>query len=65
MMLIPCTDDCLYQKEGLCTLDHCALPGRPMHGHSCVHYVSVSSVPEDEVPGRYSQPEAASDVGSS
>lgn len=27
MSLIPCTDDCLYQKDGCCNLQHAASSG--------------------------------------
>ena len=61
MNYIPCADNCLYQSDGICTLDHCAAAGQPSLAHPCVHYQPISSSPETAVPGQYSAPEAASD----
>ncbi|MDD6175102.1 MAG: hypothetical protein PUC59_05010 [Firmicutes bacterium] len=42
MNLIPCSEDCLYQADGCCTLETPAqVTGNLAHG--CVHYVSNSS----------------------
>ena len=38
MSLIACTDPCVYQKDGRCTLSRAASPGEP--GQSgCVNFV--------------------------
>lgn len=57
--MIPCTDSCQWQRDGLCTLDTCAAAGQPSAGHPCVHYVPISPAPADAVPPRCSAPAAA------
>ena len=37
MSLIPCTGACIYQKDGLCTLDYAGAKGLPFNG--CVHFI--------------------------
>ena len=62
MLFIPCTDNCLYQSDGMCTLDHCTVPGHPDQSHPCVHYVPVlSPSPAAAKPVQYCGPEKASD----
>ena len=55
MSLIPCTSACVYQQDGLCTLDSAAAAGTPSLGGACVHFI-----PTDEgrlgSPHRYSAP---------
>ena len=55
MSLIPCTSECVYQSEGLCTLDSAAAAGMPALGGACVHFI-----PRDGArlgsPHRYSEP---------
>ena len=38
MSLIPCTDPCIYQREGLCALDRACSAGVPSAG-GCVHFL--------------------------
>jgi len=61
MNFIPCTDSCLYQVDGLCTLDHCTVPGLPNQSHPCVHYLPVNSSPAAAMPGQYSAQAEESD----
>ena len=55
MSLIPCTSQCVYQQDGVCTLDSAAAAGLPALGGACVHFI-----PTDEgrlgSPHRYSEP---------
>ena len=55
MSLIPCTSQCVYQQDGVCTLDSAAAAGLPALGGACVHFI-----PTDEgrlgSPHRYSAP---------
>lgn len=40
MSLIPCTGDCVYQKEGYCSLERAASRGKPERASdNCVHYI--------------------------
>lgn len=39
MSVIPCTQNCLYQKEGLCALEQAMSSGVPSADHPCVNYV--------------------------
>ncbi len=36
-MIIPCSEKCLYQEEGLCTLTQVTSSGTPIDG--CPHYL--------------------------
>ncbi len=38
MTLIPCTDPCIYQQEGLCALDRACSAGLPGTA-GCVHFL--------------------------
>ena len=40
MSLIACTDPCIYQKEGYCSLSRAVSLGTPGRG-GCVHFVPV------------------------
>ena len=42
MSLIPCTDPCVYQREGCCTLDRACSAGEARTG-GCVHFLPRSS----------------------
>ena len=37
MSLIPCTSSCVYQSDGVCTLDSAAAAGVPALGGACIH----------------------------
>ena len=59
MSWIPCTSHCIYQHDGICTLDCVSAAGIPGHGSDCVHYIpklSASGLPSE--PHQYSEPES-------
>ena len=60
--MIPCTSECVYQSDGLCTLDSAAAAGVPALGGACVHFIPVKRL---ESPHRYSERAEAADPGSS
>lgn len=39
MSLISCTGDCLYQRDGYCTLEKALSSGQPTGEVPCVNYV--------------------------
>ncbi len=39
MTLIPCTDLCIYQRDGRCTLSRAGSGGQPEGGSGCVHFL--------------------------
>lgn len=40
MSLIPCTGDCVYQKDGYCGLERAASRGKPSQAiDKCVHFI--------------------------
>jgi hypothetical protein len=39
MSLIACTCDCIYQKDGLCTLERAVSRGVPSGPEACVNYI--------------------------
>ena len=39
MNLIPCTDPCIYQRVGRCTLPRAGSGGAPTGSHGCVHFL--------------------------
>ena len=39
MNLIPCTDPCIYQRDGRCTLPRAGSGGSPTGSHGCVHFL--------------------------
>ena len=43
MSLINCTGDCLYQRDGYCTLGRAMSTGEPSGEHPCVNYIPKSS----------------------
>ncbi len=47
MSLIACTDPCVYQKDGLCSLSRAASPGQAGHG-GCVNFVPLASSPSQQ-----------------
>lgn len=54
--MIPCTSECAYQSDGLCTLDSAAAAGVPALGGACVHFIPAKRL---ESPHRYSERAAA------
>ena len=58
--MIPCTDTCFWQQDGVCTLDtRDNAIGQPSDSHPCLHYVPIVPEPAAATPGRYSPPEEA------
>lgn len=43
MSLIPCTDPCIYQLEGCCTLERACSAGTASPDAGCVHFLPRSS----------------------
>ena len=45
MSLIPCIDNCIYQIDGYCTLEHAASSGAAngYTNHSCAYCVAVNA----------------------
>lgn len=56
--MIPCTSECVYQSDGLCTLDSAAAAGVPALGGACVHFIPSKRL---ESPHRYSERAKAPD----
>ena len=42
MSLIACTDPCVYQKDGYCSLSRSVSGGYPSETRSCVHFLPES-----------------------
>lgn len=40
MYMIPCSDDCVYQKDGYCSLDIPAQVNNVTKKH-CIHYIKI------------------------
>ena len=55
MSLIPCTSQCVYQQDGVCTLDSAAAAGLPALGGACVHFIPTDAGRLGS-PHRYSEP---------
>ena len=62
MSLIPCTSACIYQSDGVCTLDSAAAAGVPALGGACVHFIPADARRLGS-PHRYFEPAANSDQG--
>lgn len=60
MSLIPCTSSCVYQSDGVCTLDSAAAAGMPALGGACVHFIPADARRLGS-PHRYYEPVAAPD----
>ena len=43
MSLIPCTSQCVYQSDGICTLDSAAAAGQPALGGACIHFIPTDA----------------------
>ena len=41
--MIACKDACIYQQEGICTLDHITAPSEQLSPSGCIHYVPLQS----------------------
>ena len=58
--MIPCTDSCRWQQDGVCTLDTCDNAiGQPSASHPCLHYMPTAHVLTAAKLERYSPPEEA------
>ena len=55
MSLIPCTSQCVYQSDGICTLDSAAAAGLPALGGACVHFIPAGAARLGS-PHRYYEP---------
>lgn len=53
--MIPCTSQCIYQSDGLCTLESAAAAGQPALGGACIHFIP-QSVKRFGSPHRYCEP---------
>ncbi len=53
MNLIPCTDDCIYQQEGRCTLARAGSSGMPTKQAGCVHFLPRVSQRKDPLSGGF------------
>ncbi len=62
MSLIPCTSACIYQSDGVCTLDSAAAAGVPALGGACVHFIPADARRLGS-PHRYFEPAVNSDQG--
>ena len=51
MSLIACTDPCVYQKDGYCSLSRAASSGSPVQS-GCVHFVPVQRPAASEQSGQ-------------
>ena len=60
MSLIPCTSRCIYQQDGVCTLDSAAAAGLPALGGACVHFIPADGAQLGS-PHRYFAPELSED----
>jgi hypothetical protein len=48
--LIPCTDPCIYQQEGCCTLSRAVSSGRPAMGQGCIYFLPHSQQRRQRLP---------------
>ena len=63
MSLIPCTSQCVYQQDGVCTLDSAAAAGLPARGGAGVPFIPPAegrrgSPPRYSAPGSDEAPQA-------
>ena len=63
MSYIPCSANCRYQSDGLCSLDHAGAAGAADAEGGCLHFVPASGALRNArfhaAPPRYSTPESA------
>jgi hypothetical protein len=43
MSFIACTDPCVYQKDGYCSLSRAVSGGYPSETQHCVHFLPIST----------------------
>lgn len=48
MSIIACTSDCVYQREGYCTLDRALSCGMPSKADPCVNFIPKSRSAEQK-----------------
>ena len=48
MNFIPCTDPCIYQKDGYCTLSRAGSGGNPSAHKGCVHFLPHAASQENQ-----------------
>ena len=64
MNLIPCSENCAFQNDGLCSLESTSGTVNPQ-SNACIHYLprpaAVRNAQWHEVPPRYFAPESPSD----
>lgn len=58
MSLIPCTSKCVYQSDGICTLNSAAAAGLPSLGGACIHFIPADAARLGS-PHRYCAPGSA------
>ena len=58
MLWIPCTSACIYQSEGVCSLESAAAVGMPSPGGACIHFIPAHPK-RPGLPHRYCGPEGA------
>jgi hypothetical protein len=42
MSFIACTEPCVYQKDGYCSLTRAASCGKAPYSHGCLHFVPTT-----------------------
>lgn len=64
MAYIPCTGKCIYESDGLCTLENVAAAGCPTKENGCAHFIprDISSAISPAEPPRHLQRESAEDL---
>ncbi len=55
MSLIPCTSQCVYQSDGVCTLESATAAGQPSLGGACIHFIPTDAKRLGS-PHRYCEP---------
>lgn len=61
MSFIPCKEQCVYQSNGICSLNCTASVGMPALGGACIRIIPEAAV-RLESPHRYCEPELAADL---
>lgn len=56
LSLIACTDPCIYQKDGYCTLSRAVSGGYPSETRPCVHFLPNWPEPPLDQPTRTKRP---------
>lgn len=62
MSMIPCTEACRFQEDGLCMLNQCTSLGQTDMAHLCAHFQPVIHAPVSAEPRKSSAPAAAPDA---